>query len=91
MNIRTVRLLQAPKPERKNAANDRPGQALSPRLVQTADLLAAGKTNAEIGMILGTTTPCAKQYVEKVRKRLGACNRTLAAVRWAEKKLKEQI
>lgn len=42
--------------------------------------IAEGKTNAEIGIILGISRATVKTHVEHVLGKLGVANRTLAAV-----------
>ena len=65
------------------AATDRFG--LTPRESDVAFWLSHGKTNAEIGMILGMSCRTAEKHVQAVLFKLKAENRTTAAVmlcRW---------
>ena len=54
--------------------------ALSVRESQVALWLAQGKTNREIGIILGISPRTVERHVENVLRRLGLENRTTAAV-----------
>ncbi|GFM81588.1 DNA-binding response regulator [Pseudomonas cichorii] len=56
-------------------------EALTPRERQVLGLVASGFSNREIGEKLGITTGTAKAHVEKVIAKLGAADRTQAAVR----------
>ncbi|WP_162234329.1 helix-turn-helix domain-containing protein, partial [Pseudomonas coronafaciens] len=56
-------------------------EALTPRERQVLGLVAGGFSNREIGEKLGITTGTAKAHVEKVIGKLGASDRTQAAVR----------
>ncbi|QVE19709.1 PAS domain S-box protein [Pseudomonas cichorii] len=56
-------------------------EALTPRECQVLGLVASGCSNREIGEKLGITTGTAKSHVEKVIAKLGAADRTQAAVR----------
>ena len=58
-----------------------PPEALTPRERQVLGLVAGGFSNREIGEKLGITTGTAKAHVEKVIGKLGASDRTQAAVR----------
>ena len=53
---------------------------LTPRETDVASWLAKGKTNVEIGMILGASPRTVEKHVEKVLEKLGVENRTAAAV-----------
>ncbi|UVM52946.1 MULTISPECIES: response regulator [unclassified Pseudomonas] len=55
--------------------------ALTPRERQVLGLVANGMSNREIGEELGITTGTAKAHVERVIGKLGAADRTQAAVR----------
>ncbi len=56
-------------------------ETLTPRECQVLGLVASGCSNREIGEKLGITTGTAKSHVEKVIAKLGAADRTQAAVR----------
>ncbi|AHF68302.1 MULTISPECIES: response regulator [Pseudomonas] len=56
-------------------------EALTPRERQVLGLVASGFSNREIGEKLGITAGTAKAHVEKVIAKLGAADRTQAAVR----------
>ena len=62
----------------------RPRRALQPsfsrRELQCIDLVAIGKTDWEIGHILGISPETARQYVRKARARCGVATRTQLAV-----------
>ncbi|HLX69344.1 MAG TPA: LuxR C-terminal-related transcriptional regulator [Verrucomicrobiae bacterium] len=51
---------------------------LTPRELEVLRWIAAGKSNAEIGAILGVTTGTAKIHVERILAKLGVENRTAA-------------
>jgi DNA-binding CsgD family transcriptional regulator len=52
---------------------------LTPRETEVLRWITAGKSNAEIGIILGVTTGTAKIHVERILTKLGVENRTAAA------------
>jgi DNA-binding CsgD family transcriptional regulator len=52
---------------------------LTPREMEVLRWIAAGKSNAEIGTILGVTTGTAKIHVERILTKLGVENRNTAA------------
>lgn len=56
-------------------------EQLTPRERQVLGLVADGKSNRQIGEQLGITTGTAKAHVERVIGKLGAADRTQAAVR----------
>ena len=66
--------------DRSNGAAPQ-AQALTPRERQVLGLVAGGFGNREIGEKLGITTGTAKAHVERVIGKLGAADRTQAAVR----------
>ncbi len=53
---------------------------LTPREADVAHWLAAGKTNAEIARILGSSARTVEKHVERVLEKLGVENRTSAAL-----------
>jgi len=55
---------------------------LTDREAQVAFWMAEGKTNWEIGLILGIGVRTAEKHVEHVLAKLGVENRTTAAMRW---------
>jgi len=57
---------------------------LSPREADTLSLLAAGKSNVEIAMILGISVPTVKGHVGSIFDKLGVDNRHAAIVRAQE-------
>jgi DNA-binding CsgD family transcriptional regulator len=63
----------------KTEAPDR-DHALSAREKEVLEWLGQGKSNAEIGMILGISTHTVKRHVEKVLAKLGVENRYAAAI-----------
>lgn len=54
---------------------------LTRREVEVLTLVADGKTNAEIGMILGTSSRTIQKHLEHIFEKLGVETRTAAAVR----------
>jgi DNA-binding CsgD family transcriptional regulator len=60
------------------AAN--PEAALTPREGEVLEWLGQGKANAEIAIILGISTHTVKRHVERILSKLGAENRTTAAL-----------
>ncbi|AJO78728.1 response regulator transcription factor [Pseudomonas sp. MRSN 12121] len=65
----------------ERAGNGHPTAALTARERQVLGLVAGGFSNREIGEKLGITTGTAKAHVERVIGKLGAADRTQAAVR----------
>jgi DNA-binding CsgD family transcriptional regulator len=66
--------------ENSTAAAERLAQYhLTPRELEVLHWLAAGKANAEIGVILGVSVGTAKMHVEHILAKLGVENRTAAA------------
>jgi DNA-binding CsgD family transcriptional regulator len=70
--LATARLAAAAKPL---AAYD-----LTPRETEIAHWLARGKSNPEIGVILGCNARTVEKHVERILEKLGAENRVVAAV-----------
>jgi DNA-binding NarL/FixJ family response regulator len=65
----------------RQASGTAPGEPLTPRERQVLGLVANGMSNRAIGEHLGITTGTAKAHVERVIGKLGAADRTQAAVR----------
>jgi len=65
----------------RNANGAMPSENLTARERQVLGLVANGMSNREIGEQLGITTGTAKAHVERVIGKLGAADRTQAAVR----------
>ncbi|MBD8254143.1 response regulator transcription factor [Pseudomonas fluorescens] len=65
----------------RNASGAVPTENLTPRERQVLTLVANGMSNRKIGENLGITTGTAKAHVERVIGKLGAADRTQAAVR----------
>ncbi|KAA8553576.1 MULTISPECIES: response regulator [Pseudomonas] len=65
----------------RQASGAAPGEPLTPRERQVLGLVANGMSNRAIGEHLGITTGTAKAHVERVIGKLGAADRTQAAVR----------
>ncbi|WP_426115340.1 response regulator [Pseudomonas sp. DSP3-2-2] len=65
----------------RNACDAIPTENLTARERQVLGLVATGMSNREIGEKLGITTGTAKTHVERVIGKLGAADRTQAAVR----------
>ncbi|MGE5507437.1 MAG: response regulator transcription factor [Chitinophagales bacterium] len=61
-------------------ARPEPLATLSPREYEVFLLVAEGMTNSEIGRRLFISEKTVKNYVTKVRKKLGASNRTQVAL-----------
>jgi two-component system nitrate/nitrite response regulator NarL len=59
---------------------------LTEREAAVADLLADGQENKEIARNLGISDGRVKQLVRQLCAKLGATNRTDAAVKWMERK-----
>jgi DNA-binding NarL/FixJ family response regulator len=71
---------QAPAKERPAARGD----DLTPRELEVLRLVAEGKTNAEIAQNLFVSVGTVKVHVERIIDKLGASDRTQAAVRAVE-------
>jgi len=65
----------------RQAGGAAPTENLTPRERQVLGLVANGMSNRAIGEQLGITTGTAKAHVERVIGKLGAADRTQAAVR----------
>ena len=65
----------------RNAGRTTSTEKLTRRECQVLGLVANGMSNREIGEHLGTTTGTAKAHVERIIGKLGAADRTQAAVR----------
>jgi DNA-binding CsgD family transcriptional regulator len=53
--------------------------ALSKREAETLSWVAKGKTNSEIGLLLGITEKTVEKHLENVYRKLGVENRIMAA------------
>lgn len=71
VQLQLIRTLGAPEP---------PAPRLTPRELQVLKLVARGNPNKEIGRTLGLTEGTVKTYLRRLRKRLGARDRTHAAI-----------
>lgn len=60
---------------------DAPPQLITRRQVQILDLVKAGKTNAEIAIVLGCSQWTVKNHVQDILRRLGSSSRTHAISR----------
>ncbi len=78
-NAVSTRLLR--RMTERNANGATPSENLTARERQVLGLVAGGMSNREIGEKLGITTGTAKAHVERVIGKLGATDRTQAAVR----------
>lgn len=56
---------------------------LSPREREVAEMVAQGKTNAQIALETGLTEATVKNYVANAMHKVGVDNRTALAVWWA--------
>ncbi|MBK5541744.1 response regulator transcription factor [Pseudomonas sp. TH05] len=65
----------------ERGGNGAASEQLTPRERQVLGLVADGRSNRQIGEQLGITTGTAKAHVERVIGKLGAADRTQAAVR----------
>jgi ATP/maltotriose-dependent transcriptional regulator MalT len=70
-----------PRPERDQATVPGPTGLLSDRELQVPQLLAAGRSNAEIAEELVVVLDTAKKHVSHILDKLGAANRTQAVAR----------
>jgi DNA-binding CsgD family transcriptional regulator len=61
---------------------------LTAKQIEVAELVCAGKTMVESGMILGLNVNTVKSRWEQVRKKLDAHKDTLAVARYMEAKFK---
>ena len=68
----------------KLPAEAAPPGSLSARQREILALLTQGKSNKEIGHLLGLTTGTVKQHIYALFRKLGVRNRTMAAVRGAQ-------
>ena len=59
---------------------------LSPREAEIMEWVALGKTNGEIGQILGCSPCTVKCHLTKIREKLDVHNKAQAVNVWAEKK-----
>jgi DNA-binding CsgD family transcriptional regulator len=59
---------------------------LSPAQTEVMELAALGKTQVEMAMILHIPEMAAKSRFQAAKKKLGACNKTLAVARYLERK-----
>lgn len=57
-------------------------RVLTPRQKEVIELVCLGKSNAEIGAIIGCATHTAKNHVEACRRKLRAQNRTLLVAKY---------
>lgn len=63
--------------------------ALSAREVEILARVAEGKTNVEISRVLAISPFTVKNHVQRILKKLGASNRTDAAVRYLRENLRQ--
>lgn len=70
-----------------NGIAAKPALALSPRELEVLSYLFAGKTNIEIGMILGLSALTVKNHLQKIYRKLNVSNRVQALARSHELKL----
>lgn len=73
-----------PVSETRDAPND---HGLSPRELEVLDLLCLGQSNKEIARALGIKPVTATFHVQKIMAKLGASNRTQAAIRAKDQNL----
>jgi DNA-binding NarL/FixJ family response regulator len=79
----TVRLLRQLGRPRASAPGTEAAEPLTPREVEVARLVAAGRTNAEIGAELVISAGTAKTHVANIQRKLGVANRVgIAAWAW---------
>jgi DNA-binding CsgD family transcriptional regulator len=77
-----------PAEQRDNATTRRGGiPQLSNRELEVLQLVAEGKTNEEIGIVLGISRKTAQHHVARSYRKLGVSNRVSAAMRLAEQGL----
>jgi DNA-binding CsgD family transcriptional regulator len=75
------RALSGPPPAGTTAARRAP---LTARETQVAELACRGMHNAEIALLLGTSTETVKKQVRSALEKVGASNRTEMAMLWAD-------
>jgi DNA-binding CsgD family transcriptional regulator len=74
---------EAIEPSAAKPLNEEAG--LSPRENEVLEWIAAGKTNAEIGIILGVSVHTVKRHVERVLEKLGVENRRAAMLAFLQR------
>jgi DNA-binding CsgD family transcriptional regulator len=74
-----TRLTALRRPFRKTTISARRRFGLTPREEQILFWVAGGKTNAEIGKILGISSATVGKHLEHIYPKLGVENRTAAA------------
>ena len=80
---RSARVIASP-PGHNLTQESATGASLSARQQEILSLLSQGKSNKEIGHMLGLTTGTVKQHIYALFRKLGVRNRTMAAVRGAQ-------
>jgi DNA-binding NarL/FixJ family response regulator len=75
------RMVRSPFEERRRAARRAEAQRLTARELEVLRLIAEGKTNKEIGRVLGIEVGTVRNYVQQILEKLGAVSRTQAAAR----------
>jgi DNA-binding NarL/FixJ family response regulator len=85
----TISALRDQATDRRAGAADRAGYGLTRREEQVMDLLCAGHSNAAIGRRLLVTEKTVKNHLNNIFGKLGAANRTEAAMLWTGQR--EQI
>jgi DNA-binding CsgD family transcriptional regulator len=79
---RLGRALERPGDGADAAAGETAQEALTPREREVLAWVAAGKTNRDIGAILGASARTVEKHLERVYEKLGVETRTAAAMRW---------
>ncbi len=75
-----------PIPEQKRLASGESG-LLTPRELEVAELIAAAKTNSQIGVILGCSPWTVKTHVEHILEKLQMDSRVSIGIWWVEVQL----
>ena len=58
------------------------GKPLTERQKEFMELICLGKTNAEMGMLMGVKEVTAKSHVQAILSKLGACNKATAVAKY---------
>ena len=58
------------------------GRPLTARQKEFMELICLGKTNEEMGQILGVSPVTAKSHVQMILAKLGACNKATAVAKY---------
>ncbi|HEX2807277.1 MAG TPA: response regulator transcription factor, partial [Kineosporiaceae bacterium] len=73
---------EQPRPDRERVVPHVPGEALSEREVAVMDLLAAGRSNAEIAQVLFLAPKTVKNHINRIFAKLQVSTRAQAMALW---------